>query len=83
MSIRAYKIIKKELEDNPTFNVWHDTKVFDYLQDNNLLDKINIELSRKNYVDLLLLDIDEDIKKILKRDFKSLGDYDYVVYECF
>lgn len=33
MSVRAYKIITKELADNPSFNLWHDQELMDALED--------------------------------------------------
>lgn len=44
MSIRAYKVIKMELEENPTLNLWHDERIIDLIDKNNdwnLLNTLN------------------------------------------
>jgi len=33
MSVRAYRIIKKELADGPSFNVWYDTKLLEFFEE--------------------------------------------------
>jgi hypothetical protein len=38
MSIRAYRVIKKELADS-SFNLWHDTDIVDFLEkDDSIMD---------------------------------------------
>jgi len=34
MSIRAYRVITKEVAYNPTFNLWHDEELIDFLKEN-------------------------------------------------
>ena len=34
MSIRAYRIIKKEIADQPSFNLWHDDELIDFFKNN-------------------------------------------------
>lgn len=31
MSIRAYRVIKKEVASQNTFNIWHDDEIIDFL----------------------------------------------------
>jgi dihydroxyacetone kinase-like predicted kinase len=38
MSVRAYKIITLEVEDSPTFNLWHDDFIMDNLSYSGELD---------------------------------------------
>lgn len=33
MSVRAYRIIKKEIADNSSFNLWHDDELIDFLKE--------------------------------------------------
>lgn len=32
MSVRAYRLIKKETADQSSFNIWHDTDLLDFLR---------------------------------------------------
>jgi hypothetical protein len=94
MSVRAYRINKIELKDNNTFNLWHESKFMNELQNAGYLNSLNesgggqIELP-VDYIKKILKkkDIfeDEHVKNELKDDIKfaeQLGD-DYILYECY
>ena len=94
MSVRAYKIITKELANGETFNLWHDEKLCEYLADNtsfyNFLNDDGCgttELMVKEIKDILSkakeLELDEYHIKAFKEDIEGLSDEDYVSYDCF
>lgn len=41
MSVRAYRINKIEVEDNATFNLWHDTELMQLLEETNTFTALN------------------------------------------
>lgn len=57
MSVRAYRVNKKELAENCSFNCWHDTDVLYFFVDNGFWDGRN---------DDVLQDVDGDIHALTK-----------------
>lgn len=56
MSVRAYKIKTLEVEDSPTFNLWHDDFIVNNLSFSGELDNGGtgiIEISEENVKDIL------------------------------
>ena len=43
MSVRAYRVNKKELAENCSFNCWHDTEILDFLLANEFYDSRNYD----------------------------------------
>ena len=43
MSVRAFRVNKKELAENCSFNCWHDTEILDFLQANEFYDSRNYD----------------------------------------
>ena len=94
MSVRAYKIIRKELEDNPSFNLWHDEKLVDYLAENTdfygLLNdegtgttELEVAEIKKIIKQSKQLELDKETVEQLKKDIEGLNDNDWIEYECF
>jgi len=98
MSVRAYKIIKKELEKNPTFNCWNNGHIVDLAGNNEQYSDGGVLYFEKEYIEEILSDwlendkngeiIDSDVNNkdsitILKNIIKDCGDNDYVEYECY
>ena len=92
MSIRAYKIIKKEVADIPAFNTGNDDIFMDWLESQN----VNIELSENGgTIDIPVKLLREAIKKQkelslddfnvnqMKKDIKGLVESDWVEYDCY
>ncbi len=91
MSVRAYRIITKEIEKNPSFNLWQDTELCDFLNLNERLNDdgcgtVEVEVARLEEAladkELVLEDytreqVQKDIKWAKKR-----GE-DFIEYECY
>lgn len=98
MSVRAYRVISKEIEEEPSFNVWHDKELLDWLEEQKDTSirmtaqgsgegeiEININVLKKAIKNAKKLKLDEDIIEALKADIafaKNKGD-EYVLYECY
>lgn len=95
MSIRAYRINKIEREDTPSLNLWHDTEIFDWLneQEDYNGEQLNesgggqIEISVKTLEKLLTTDFMKEgyQRKVIQSDidFAKAQDDEYVLYDCF
>jgi hypothetical protein len=94
MSVRAYRIITKEVAEEPSFNLWHDDELLDFLMGKDGYDErlsedgggtinISVELLEKAVKKLKWED--EDDKKAIEHDIaeaKKVGD-DWIEYECY
>lgn len=96
MSVRAYRVNKIETEDSPTFNVWHDTDLYDFLlkdgieylnQDGGGYIEVSVERLRKAIVEMKdgKLEGSEDTIKALEKDadWAEKDSVDYIMYSCF
>ncbi len=94
MSVRAYRIIKKVLEDNSSFNLWHDEKLVDYLQDEtcfyNLLGDDGSGTSYLSVKDIKKiiskkkeLKLDDETVSQLEKDIEGLSEDDDIEYDCY
>ena len=44
MSVRAYRVIKVERAASPTFNMWHDDKLRDFMEgENHIYEYLNMD----------------------------------------
>lgn len=95
MSIRAYRVIKKELADECSFNLWHDEDLLDFFQENDGYHdyrndegggeiEISTELLEKAVRDFKWEDEDYRLQAI-KEDIKwaEENEKEWVIYECF
>jgi hypothetical protein len=94
MSVRAYKVIKMELEDAPSFNVWNDEEIREALVGDQLTDESGLVTVEHEKVVQLIKDIAEDPSIIeaerlqetramlekIENDTKADG---YARYYCF
>ena len=95
MSVRAYRVINHELEDYPSFNCWHDAKLFNFLlQGGRTHNGLNpdgngiVEVSIKRLLEALdskELKLSSDLRDAIKEDIKWADDnwQDDISYECF
>jgi len=97
MSIRAYKLIEIKNAKEVSFNLTHDTTIYDNLIDNSTLDCDNcgiITLEKEKTKNLLQEIQDGETKvhddedehetiKRLKQIIKDCGNEEYVEYYCY
>jgi hypothetical protein len=94
MSVRAYKVITKQYEDNSTFNLWHDDELVDWLAGNtDFYGQLNDDgvgeasLDVKDIKTIIAmakdLNLDNETVDQFSRDIEGLGDNDFVTYDCF
>lgn len=93
MSVRAYKVITKELEQSPSFNLWHDSDLLDmlmsrgeYTDNRNDEGSGSIEFSVESIRYALKhfkWENDDYRKKQLKKDVADLCDDEWIEYECY
>ncbi len=95
MSIRAYKVLNIKTKQSESFNLWHDSEVIDFLndQEGGFSDSLNQDCCGLAYAKVI--SIKELIKRAdefhlgkesidcLKDDIKGYGDDGYVQYYCF
>lgn len=96
MSVRAYRVNEIKREESPTFNLWHDTKLMDFLesetgfynglnQDACGMTEIEVSLLVKAVKKAKSLELDKDQVKSLQADIKwaKENSLDYIQYYCF
>lgn len=92
MSVRAYKIIKKEVEEQPSFNLYHDEDLLEMLESRGeYTDRTDdgagtmefSTLSIKYVLKHFKWDKDDYRKIQLSKDIEGLTDDDWVEYECY
>lgn len=92
MSVRAYRIIKIERAEEPSFNLWHDEELLDMLDDMN--DQRNMDgngflevpvHSLENAIANFPFEENDYRKEAIQADiaFAKENNNDYVLYECF
>jgi len=93
MSVRAYRIDKIEIENEKTFNLWHDGELMDFLDSEGCLENLNgdgcgiLEVSVEQLERALeeVDNLDEETKKAIKEDIdwakRKKGEY--ILYNCF
>lgn len=93
MSVRAYKVISKEVENNPSFNLWRDGDLLDMLMgygeytdyrndDGNGQIEFSVGGIRK-VLKKYKWEKDDYRKIQLQKDIEGLTDNDWVEYECY
>ena len=94
MSVRAYRVNSKDIEQDNSFNLWHDKEIMDILEDNGELDHQtesggSIVVSVDSLKDIIkAIESDKDYEstiEMLKGDIKwaeKKGDTE-VEYECY
>jgi hypothetical protein len=93
MSVNAYRVNKVQRAKSPTFNLWHDKALMEFIDSNsdfmsglnndgNGMSDVPVEVLEKI---VAKLNLDADIVKALKRDIawaKRHGEQN-VTYDCF
>lgn len=99
MSIRAYRIIRKELADDSSFNLWHDSSLMEFFQENGTpgqyaemltnegigIIEISVPLLEQALRDFKWDDNEDYRKKSIANDIQWAFDNEqyHVAYECF
>lgn len=94
MSARAYRINNIDIEDNPSFNLWHDKNLMDFLEKidaivtgENTEEKIEVEVLalKKAIKQAKKLKLEEYVIEAIKADIKwaEKKNDTYVQYYCF
>ena len=96
MSVRAYRVNKKELAENCSFNCWHDTDVLDFFVDHEFYDGRNNDGCGHIEVPVATLEKllseyewhpqgDEYLRKAIAADIAWARENDRVTveYDCF
>jgi len=93
MSIRAYRINNIELEKDPTFNLWHDEEIRNFLYSEGCFETFGeetgqIEVSVETWEKALkeIKGLDKATKKAIQKDIdwaNSKSIEDYILYYCF
>jgi len=95
MSIRAYKVLDIKKKQSPSFNLWRESEVIDFLneQEDGFLDSLNQDCCGLTCVKVTSIKelirradefhLDKDSIKCLGDDIKGYDDDDYVQYYCF
>jgi len=94
MSVRAHRVNEIIRAEGPSFNLWHDEKLVDFLEGHGLFNTLNegsgftelpVEVIEEAIEKAEDLEIDEYVLKSLKEDVefaKKNGD-SYITYDCF
>ncbi|MCX5814966.1 MAG: hypothetical protein NTX75_01810 [Proteobacteria bacterium] len=90
MSIRAYRVNEIKL-GGETFNLWHDEKVAQYLNDNGYFDSLNadmcgvMEISVTSLKAMLKIADNDQVRSNIKIDiaFAKKNKRNYLQYDCF
>jgi hypothetical protein len=92
MSVRAYRINEIKKENNPTFNLWHDTELLKYLHKKGAITEdmgesggiIEIEVDILEEA-LLNLKLEDYTIKAIKKDIKFAKNNEdtYLQYYCY
>ncbi|MEI6153319.1 MAG: hypothetical protein WCQ90_04450 [Deltaproteobacteria bacterium] len=90
MSIGAYRVNEIKL-DGETFNLWHDEKVAQYLNDNGHFDSLNadmcgvMEISVTSLKAMLKIADNDQVRSNIKIDiaFAKKNKRNYLLYDCF
>ena len=93
MSVRAYKVKKIERAEEPTFNLWHESALCDFLNFDNQLSNegsgmvwLEVGLIRgalEQYKKGDLKIEDPTVVAMFKKDIEGLADDESVEYMCY
>lgn len=94
MSVRAYRVITIEKENDPSFNLWHDEKLmklleyegfYDTMVEGSGLADIPVEVIEKAIKNADEFDLDKETVEKLKEDvtYAKKFDDEYIQYYCY
>lgn len=97
MSVRAYRIIKQTVAESPSFNMWHDAAIIDFIERKDGISiNSNMNENGNGQFDVTIT----TLKKLLKQkdlfleeyqrtaiqkdiDFAIKNKTEYVLYDCY
>lgn len=96
MSVRAYRINLIKRDPNPTFNLWHDEKLMDFLENQSNFypqlgdegagqSSVGVDVLKQAIKKAKSLELDKETIKQIKADIafaESQGDTE-VMYDCY
>ncbi len=96
MSVRAHRILKVEYAPSSSFNLWHDKKLVEFLDNHNDsgfysqmnengsgVVSIEVSVIKEALEKAVELELDEDTVEQLKADIEAIGDEPTIDYDCF
>ena len=97
MSVSANRIIEIKVEESyNTFNLWHDSKLMDFLDteadffsrlsdDGTGISEVSVEVLEKAVSMSVELELDDDTVTNLKKDiaWAKANDQEFVQYDCY
>lgn len=95
MSVRAYKVNKIDYKETPSFNLWHDQQIIEFIDEQeagafsgDLNESGGLAFVKVTTIKLIIgqakrFELSPADVEILEDDIKDLGDDDYVQYYCF
>ena len=96
MSVNAYRVNKVHRAKSPTFNLWHDKKLMEFIESNsdfmsglnndgNGMSDVPVDVLEKMVEKATELNLDADAVKALRRDiaWAKRHSEDSVTYDCF
>jgi hypothetical protein len=92
MSVRAHRIKKIDFEKQETFNLWHDEKLMDFLNEHGIYDTLNeccglteLPVSVLEEAIKEVKELDKYTRKAIEKDiaWAKKNKEDYIQYYCF
>ena len=90
MSIRAYKVIEIKHDEAPAFNMWHDTDIMDFLENEGCLSTLNSDSCGFITIDIELINrmldtLNPELTQQLRKDYDAAAasGEDSIDYLCF
>jgi len=97
MSVSANRIIEIKVEESyNTFNLWHDSKLMDFLDteadffsrlsdDGTGISEVSVEVLEKAVSMSVELELDDDTVTNMKKDIEwaKANDQEFVQYDCY
>jgi len=90
MSVRAYRVAKIEHEESDTFNLWHDDKLTEFLDNEyGFYEQITeggglVDVSVEALQEALeKVEMDDELREAIQKDIEACRDKGYVTYYCY
>jgi hypothetical protein len=90
MSVRAYKVIEIKHEEGESFNLWHDTDVMDFLENEGCLSTLNSDGCGFIAIDIemmkrMLDTLNPELTQQFRKDYDAAvaSGEDSIDYLCF
>lgn len=92
MSIRAYRVVEIMHAKPESFNLWHDTVLMEFLEDNSFYANLNDDACGLSAIPVHVMQealdtlvLQDEIKKSIQKDisFATILKQDYITYYCY